>query len=188
GDVQAAATQGLMDLGDAAVFGVTEAADGGDHIESELMLGQSVEALGLGPVRFAVAVAAAVVATVDIQQQADESGERGDGTSIPVVGPQALAARDAMGKPWAQVLGTSGLGSRRLTGHSYLQIEEPETPPHSMLHCPVSFAALEKNGYEGAGVVCPQCAQSAKFHGCRDKAALSMLGSVACQRAYYYCG
>ena len=43
-------------------------------------------------------------------------------------------------------------------------------------------------GPAGSGVVCPHCQQGAKFHGYREKAALSLLGSVVCQRAYYYCG
>jgi hypothetical protein len=36
-------------------------------------------------------------------------------------------------------------------------------------------------------VTCPQCEQSAEFHGYRKKKPLSILGPITCQRAYYYC-
>ncbi len=46
--------------------------------------------------------------------------------------------------------------------------------------------SLKKNhGYEGSGVVCPRCEQTAKFHGYRRKAAFSLMGPVPCVRAYY---
>src|SRR5262249_60044048 len=113
GHVQAGATQGLMDLGDAAVFGVTQTADLGDHIEAEFMLGENIEALGLGPVGLAVAGAGAVVATAHIEKQADQSGEGGDGASVAVVGPQRLTTSGAMGKPRAKMLGIGGVGGGR---------------------------------------------------------------------------
>jgi hypothetical protein len=40
----------LVDLGDAAVFGIAEGADEGDDIQAELVLGQGVAALLLGAV------------------------------------------------------------------------------------------------------------------------------------------
>jgi hypothetical protein len=43
-------------------------------------------------------------------------------------------------------------------------------------------------GYEGSGVDCPGCQQSAKFQGYRAKTPLSLMGPVSCERAYYYCG
>src|SRR5437588_1559270 len=46
----------------------------------------------------------------------------------------------------------------------------------------------KKNGYEGSGIGCPHCQQGAKFQGYRSKATLSLMGTVTCQRAYYYCG
>lgn len=46
----------------------------------------------------------------------------------------------------------------------------------------------KKNGYEGSGIVCPHCQQGAKFHGYRSKTTCSLIGTVACTRAYYYCG
>ena len=97
GDVQAAAAQGLVDLGDAAVFGVAEAADEGDDVEAELVLGQGVEALGFGAVGLAVAAAVGVVAAADVQEQADQSSEGGDGASVAVVGPEGPSAGRANG-------------------------------------------------------------------------------------------
>jgi hypothetical protein len=37
-------------------------------------------------------------------------------------------------------------------------------------------------------VDCPRCQQAAPFQGYRPKTPLSLLGPVACERAYYYCG
>jgi hypothetical protein len=45
----------------------------------------------------------------------------------------------------------------------------------------------KKNGYEGSGVTCPQCGQSADFQGYRPLTPLSILGPIPLQRAYYYC-
>jgi hypothetical protein len=45
----------------------------------------------------------------------------------------------------------------------------------------------KKNGYEGSGVICCHCAQSARFVGYRPIQPLSILGAVHCQRAYYHC-
>ena len=55
-------------------------------------------------------------------------------------------------------------------------------------HAVEAHLAEKKNGYEGAGVVCPHCQQAAKFQGYRAKTAVSLMGDVACRRAYYYCG
>jgi hypothetical protein len=46
----------------------------------------------------------------------------------------------------------------------------------------------KKTGYEGTGVSCPGCQQSAKFQGYRRKEPVSLFGPICCQRAYYYCG
>jgi hypothetical protein len=48
--------------------------------------------------------------------------------------------------------------------------------------------AEKKNGYVGSGVDCPHCGQTAKFQGHRAKTVVSVMGSVGCVRAYYYCG
>jgi hypothetical protein len=46
----------------------------------------------------------------------------------------------------------------------------------------------KKNGYDGTGVDCSGCGQSAKFHDYRKKTPLGLMGRFTCQRAYYYCG
>jgi hypothetical protein len=45
----------------------------------------------------------------------------------------------------------------------------------------------KKNGYDGSGVACPQCRQTADFQGYRPLRPLSLLGPIALQRAYYCC-
>jgi hypothetical protein len=37
-------------------------------------------------------------------------------------------------------------------------------------------------------VICPTCQRAAGFHGYRPRTPLSILGSIPCSRAYYYCG
>src|SRR2546421_9175977 len=44
----------------------------------------------------------------------------------------------------------------------------------------------KKNGYEGSGVACPGCKQTAKFQGYRSKEPVSLFGPITCWRAYYY--
>jgi hypothetical protein len=110
-----------VDLGDAAVFAIAEAADVGDDVESELMLGQCVVSLGFGPVGLAVAFTVAVVAASDVEGEAQESGEGGDGASVLVIGPQALVTGGAMGKPGLEVFGACGLGSCCRPGPSCLR-------------------------------------------------------------------
>lgn len=45
----------------------------------------------------------------------------------------------------------------------------------------------KKNGYQGSGVTCPTCGQTAEFHSYRSKRPLSILGPITCWRAYYHC-
>ncbi len=53
--------------------------------------------------------------------------------------------------------------------------------------CPVEFAILEKNGYQGSGLACPQCGQCAAYHQDRAHAVRGLTGPLRCRRAYYYC-
>lgn len=46
----------------------------------------------------------------------------------------------------------------------------------------------KKNGYQGSGIDCPRCQQTASFKGYRAKTLVSILGTVRCERGYYYCG
>ena len=52
---------------------------------------------------------------------------------------------------------------------------------------PVNFATLEKNGYEGSGMTCPQRGQAAEFHSHRTHAPSSLVGPIRHSRAYYLC-
>jgi hypothetical protein len=45
----------------------------------------------------------------------------------------------------------------------------------------------KKNGYQGSGMTCPKCQQSAGFQGYRSLKPLSIVGPIAFKRAYYYC-
>lgn len=45
----------------------------------------------------------------------------------------------------------------------------------------------KKNGYQGSGVTCPHCGQTAEFQGYRRLRPLSILGPICFRRAYYYC-
>ena len=69
------------------------------------MLGQGIVPLGFGPVRFAMAWAIGVVAASDVEGEAKQSGEGGDGATVLVVGPQALVAGGAMRQPGLEVFG-----------------------------------------------------------------------------------
>src|SRR6185437_16478903 len=112
--------EGLVDLGDATVLAVAEVTDQGDNVESKLVLGQGIVALGFRLVGFAVAFTVGVVTASDVEGEAQESGEGCDGASVLVVGPQALMAGDAMRKPGLEVFGACRLGSCCRPGHSCL--------------------------------------------------------------------
>jgi site-specific DNA recombinase len=100
-DRHAAADQLGVDLREAAVLGVAEDADRGDDVEPELVLGQDHPALLLGPQGDTEASAVAVAAAADLQPEADQPVEGGDGASGLVGGPQrgpALGAGARQGR------------------------------------------------------------------------------------------
>jgi hypothetical protein len=101
--VQAAAAEGLVDLGDAAVLAVAEVSDQGDDVEAELVLGQGIAALGFGAVRLTVTSAVGVVAAPDVEGESEQSGEGSDGAPVLVVGPQTLSTGGARGEPGLEV-------------------------------------------------------------------------------------
>ena len=74
-DDQAAAGQLLVDLGDAAVLGMSEATDQGHDIESKLVIGQGEVGLGLGPVGPEEAGAIGIGAASDGQRQPEDAVE-----------------------------------------------------------------------------------------------------------------
>jgi site-specific DNA recombinase len=80
-DRHAAAGQLGVDLRHAAALGMPKGADQGDDVEAELVLGQDQPALLLGPQRRAEPSAAAVAAAADLEAQADQPVEGGDGAA-----------------------------------------------------------------------------------------------------------
>ena len=64
------------------MFGMAEAADQGDDIEAELVVGQGEEGFGFGAVGAVVAGAVRVGAAAELQGQAGDGVEGGDGAAI----------------------------------------------------------------------------------------------------------
>ncbi len=120
GDGQAPGDQVLVDLGDGAVLGVAEGAEVGDDVQAELVLGQGVAALGLGPVGLQVAWAVGGVAAADVEHQPCQAQQGDDGAVVPVVGPHPSVAGGAVLVQGVQVLGEGGFGAGRLPGHGKL--------------------------------------------------------------------
>ena len=111
-DGHAAADQVRLDLGDAAVLGVAEAADQGDDVEAELVLRQGEPALGFGPVGPQVGGAAGRCGSGGwCRFRRVHAGERGEGAAVGVVGPHRPAAVRAIVSQGDQVL--ISLGSPR---------------------------------------------------------------------------
>ena len=111
------ATEALVDLGDAAVFGMAEEADVGDDVQAELVLSQGVAALPLRAVGEQAAWATAAVAAADVQDEADDTAEGGNATAVAVVGPHRPSAVRTVGVRRVQVLGAAGLGPACLPSH-----------------------------------------------------------------------
>src|SRR5262249_16697690 len=92
GQDEAASGQFLMDLGEAGVLRVPQGADQGDDVQSELVVGQGEPAFGLGSIGATVAGASDVMAPADVQGQASDAVQSGDGASVVVIDPQGLPA------------------------------------------------------------------------------------------------
>ena len=112
GDDQAAAGQLVMDLGDAAVLGMTQPADCGHDIEAELVIGQGEVGLGLGPVGQTEPWAIGIVAASDGQREPEDAVERRDGAEVIVAGTQRLLTFRAVARDGYQAEGAIGLGAR----------------------------------------------------------------------------
>jgi len=98
-----------MDGRDTAVLAVAAIADQGEDVEAERMRRQCVVALGLGTVGLRLAWALRVRTASDVPSEAEPSGEGGGAASVLVVGPEALSAGGAMGKPGLEVFAACGL-------------------------------------------------------------------------------
>ena len=116
-DRHAAADQLGVDLRDAAVLGVAEAADQGDDVEAELVLRQGEAALLLGPEADPVARAVGVAAAADLEPQPDEAVQGGDGPPGLVGRPERPAAGGAGPRVGGQFQGPVGLGAGTPSRH-----------------------------------------------------------------------
>src|SRR5205823_3497756 len=113
----APAGQGLVDLGNTAVFGVAEAADEGNDIESELVVGQGEVGLGLGPIRAVKAGARRVGAAADVQGQPGDGVQGGDRAVVAVIRPERVLAFRAVAGDGDQRLHAGRAGARTGAGH-----------------------------------------------------------------------
>ena len=104
GNGDAAAREFLVDLGNAAMLGMTEASDQGEQVEPKLVVGQSEERLRFGAMWAMEACAVGVGAASDMQSEACDGVEGGDGAVVGVGGTQAMAALWAMVKDRDQSL------------------------------------------------------------------------------------
>src|SRR5262245_59159545 len=105
GDDDAAARQLVVDLGDAAMLGVAEAADQGQDIEAELGVRQGQEGLGFRSISVAVARAVGVGAAANPQGEARNRIEGRDRAVFAAGGPKAMATRRAAGGYGRKYLG-----------------------------------------------------------------------------------
>src|SRR4051795_9242046 len=142
GDGDAAAGQLLVDLGDAAMLGVTEASDQGEDVEAELVMGQSDEGLRFRAAGTAVARAVGVGAAAHTQSEARDRVESGDGTVFGVGGPKGMTALRAVSSDRGKGLGLCGARSATVAGHG-----SPSSSTFLLFYggSPPKFANLEKN-------------------------------------------
>jgi hypothetical protein len=110
-DDQAAAGQLLVDLGDAAVLGMSEPSDDGHDVEAELVIGQGEVGLGLGPVGSEEAGAIGIVTASDGQGQVEDALKGGDGAEVVVTGLSPLLTFGAVQSDRDQVQGAIGFGA-----------------------------------------------------------------------------
>ena len=85
-----------VDLGDAAVLGVAEPADGGHDVEAELVIGQGEVGFGLGPVGSEETGTIEIGAASDGEGQSEDAIEGGDGAEVVVVGAGPVLAFGAV--------------------------------------------------------------------------------------------
>jgi hypothetical protein len=108
GNGDTSARQFAMDLGDASMFGVTEAADQGQDVKAELVMGQSDEGLGFRPRGAVVAQAIGVGAAAKAQGEPRDGVERGDGAVFGLGRPKEMTALRAASNDRRESLGLCG--------------------------------------------------------------------------------
>jgi hypothetical protein len=111
-DDQAAAGQVLVDLGDAAVLGMSEPTDQGNDIEAELMIGQGEVGLGLGPVGLTEPGAIGIGTTSDGQREPEDAVESGDGAEVVIAGQEPVLTFRTVKRDGYQAQGTIRLWAR----------------------------------------------------------------------------
>src|SRR4051812_6806337 len=118
GDGDATARQLLVDLRDAAMLGVTEAPDQGEHVEAELVMGQGDEGLRFRAAGTVVARAVGVGAAANAQGEARDSVEGGNGAIFGVGGPKGMTALRAVSSHRGKGLDLCGARSATAACHS----------------------------------------------------------------------
>ncbi len=110
GDGDAPAGQLLVDLGEAAMLGVTQSPYRGQHVEAKLVVGQGQEGLGFGMEGAMKGGTVGVGGAAYVHRQSPDGVEGGDGAAVGVRGPEDVVAFRAMRGDGLERL---GLGGRR---------------------------------------------------------------------------
>ena len=97
-----------MDLGDAAVLGVAEAADEGDAIQAEFMMREGEVRFGLGVIGPAVAATSPVVAAADVDGKAGDAIQGRNRSGVGVVSAEPVLADRTPGKDRGERLRAGG--------------------------------------------------------------------------------
>ena len=139
GHHEAVAGPFAVDFGEAAVFGVAEAAEGGRDVESELRMGPGEVGLGLGPVGSEGAGSVGVVTALDRAGQPEDAVAVGDGAEVVVVGMGPVMSFGAVDRDRSPGLGTVGFRARSL---AYGGLLSGVPAPFLRAQPPVRFASL----------------------------------------------
>jgi hypothetical protein len=115
-DDDVAAAQFLMNLGDAAMLGVAEAADQSDDIEAELVVGQGEVWFGLRAVGPVIAGTVSLGTAADLERQARDGVQRGDGAVIGLGEVEAVTTLGATDRHRFQRLHMVGRGRQCVRG------------------------------------------------------------------------
>src|SRR5205807_5089396 len=106
-----------MDLRDGVMAGVTQSADVGQYVETELMVREGQPSLGLGPEGDKVAWASALVTATDQEIESADALEGRERAIVAVVGEQGLGTSGAGRGQGNQCQGRGGGGAARGARH-----------------------------------------------------------------------
>jgi DDE superfamily endonuclease len=125
-----------MNLGNAAVFGVAEAAHPCENVKAKLVRRQGEVRLGLRAVRTMEVFTGGVGTTANVQGKATDTVEGGDGAEVAVVVPELVKADGTMAGDRDQGLRVRGLRpcagawhGKPSRAYSYHHFTRPECPP-----------------------------------------------------------